>query len=59
MKDLVTNHIEQHGGCLKVGVLLGILDLDCAQYHSSTLNLNRRRVDSSQLELLHVTHTPC
>lgn len=57
-KGKQTYHIEEHGRGVEVGVLFGILDLDSGEDDTSTLDLNARRVNSSQLELLHVPHSP-
>ena len=53
-----THHIEEHGWSVKVWILLSILYFDGRKDNSTTLYFNAGRVNSCQLELLHVTYTP-
>lgn len=40
IKKRDTYHVEQHGRSVKVRVFLSVLDLDCGENNTSTLDLN-------------------
>ena len=51
-------HVEEERTGIKIRVLLSVFDLVSALDNTTALYLYTRVVDSGELELLHIPHTP-